>query len=126
MGKILLLEPEKENVRRLVFLLHLAGYKCTVAHTPDEVLNWLRSETYLNAQFDLLLLGSGPDSQSLEQLFAGLKELPSLPVICLQRQPQIDRQLLPEGVISCPSEDLIWTLDQQLQPTANNQEMRGT
>jgi|GEM_PF-1929455 len=111
MSNILLFEPRKDQVRRLIFLLRLAGHECTVAYTTDEAVNWLRSDKYLLARFDLLLLGSVAERAVLILLLDEIRRQRSIPVVCLQRKSDEQPGELPAGISWCQPEDLISTLN---------------
>jgi CheY-like chemotaxis protein len=117
MSTILLYEPQKDQIRRLIFLLRLAGHECTVAHTADETVNWLRADKFLETRFDLLLLGSDPEPSILDLLLAEVQEPGGMPVVCLYRHAGEQPPTLPDGIVGCRPEDLISTLDECLIET---------
>jgi CheY-like chemotaxis protein len=115
MGNILLFEPNKDQVRRLIFLLRLSGHSCTVAYTSDEALNWLRTGQFLESRFELLLLGSQPEPATLELLLKASRAGGEIPVICLRKNPGDPLAGGSAGLVFCQPEALIATLGQWVQ-----------
>lgn len=124
MSNILILEPQKDQVRRLIFLLRLAGHECTVAYTIEEAVNWLRAEQFLDTKIELLLLGSHPERSALNLLLKELQNRQKVPVVCLRRNMNDQPEDGHEGIAYCQPEELISTLSDCLPETdafrANN------
>ena len=110
MSNILIYEPHKEQVRRLIFLLRLAGHDCTVAYTADEAVNWLRADKFLETGFDLLLLGADPEQAILDLLSEEAQGRREIPLVCLRRYESKHGEVLPTGITYCQPENLISTL----------------
>ncbi len=58
MKRIIYFNPDSKKRSEMRFLAELASISYIVANTQEELLNWLRSAPYLDAEFDALLLGS--------------------------------------------------------------------
>jgi len=112
MSHILLFEPKKDQVRRLIFLLRLSGHNCTIAYTLEETLNWLKTKQLLENGFDLLLIGSNAESVAQVALLNEVQSKKPIPVICLQDKPAgIQVQELPDRVEYCQPEELMSKLN---------------
>lgn len=110
MSNILVLEPQKDQVRRLIFLLRLSGHECTVAYTVEEAVNWLRAEQFLDTKIELLLLGSHFEQSALNLLLIELQNHQDIPVICLQRDMSTQSEDRHVDMAYCQPEELIATL----------------
>lgn len=58
MYNILVLDPLIDSTDQLHFLLKLAGYKCTLAHSVDEILNCIGIAKVTAETIDLIIIDS--------------------------------------------------------------------
>ena len=119
---ILIYEPNCEQMRHLVFQLHLANISCTHARTAAEAINWLSAHRLQLSTFVLLLICSFSQTEPEQRLLMALDDL-SLPVIFLQREDTPRAELLGQNGIICHPEDLLNCLDDYLtQPLIRQKE----
>ncbi len=115
MPTLLLFEPDRSRVPQLVFMLKLAGFKCTVAVTFEECLNWLQASGLLNVKFDLLILsGTAPTAEELQQL-AETARLNAVATVCIRGRHQRAATMIRErGVTWCRPKELIQCVKEEL------------
>jgi len=119
MSHILLFEPKKDQVRRLIFLLRLSGHNCTIAYTLEETLNWLKTKQLLENGFELLLIGANAEMEAQKTLLKEAQSKNPLPVVCLQDKPAGNHdQELPDGIEYCQPEELMSKLNDCLPITS--------
>ncbi len=107
MTHILMLEPNRENVPHLVFLLKLAGIRCTVARNLEEVVNWLSAHRLMVAHFDLVLLNSLSGLDPEKKLLDDITGSTTVPLVYVQRDGSYLPQISGEGIILCHPDNLL-------------------
>ena len=117
MHNILLFETNQEKIQQLVFLLKLADIRCTVARTPEEVLNWVSACRMMVTSFDLVLLNSLQGSGLDNMLLTELCEVKTAPVVCVRRQDVPPSIFLIHPVVTCHPDNLLECLKEQLVTT---------
>ncbi len=107
MKRILLLEPNRDHVPHLIFLLKLVDIQCTVARSVEEAINWLSAAKMMVVHFDLVLWSSfpglGPEMKMLERIINSS----TVPVVYLQREGSYLPQIPGDGVIICNPANLL-------------------
>ena len=107
MNHILLLEPNREHVPHLVFLLKSSDIQCTVASSFDEVINWLSAARMMVAHFDLVLLnslqGSGPEKKLVNRMVGST----TVPVVYVQREGSSLPHIPGDGITICHPDNLL-------------------
>ncbi len=107
MKHILLLEPNRDHVPHLIFLLKLADIQCTVARCVEEAVNWLSAAKMMVAHFDLVLWNSFPGIGPEKDLLTEIADSTTIPVVYLQREGSYLPHIPSDGIIICHPDNLL-------------------
>ena len=115
MKDILLFEPNHERARQLIFLLHMAEIRCTLAKSPDETLNYISAQRLKIINFDLLLLGTSKGLKQDSELYAEVAGMSTVPVVSVScDSDDCVCKSWAASVVSCTPENMLECVKQQL------------
>ena len=114
MSNILLLEPNREKVPNLVFLLKLADIQCTVARSVEEALNWLSAYRLKVISFDLFLVNSLSGDELEKQLLTEASSFTTVPIVGVQRDDLSRFEYQGHEIIICQPNNLLNCLKKHL------------
>jgi len=115
---ILIYDPHCEQVKPLIVMLQLANMSCTYASTAPEAMNWLAAHRLQVMTFDLVLLCSFHQTELEHQLLMDLQAL-ALPVVFLQREDTLSKNVPDKKSITCYPDDLLDCLNDCLTSTTH-------
>lgn len=105
MNHILLFEPNREKIPRLILLLKRLCMSCTVARTMDEVLSWFSANKLDLTRFDLVLFNDCLAGHYRDTPYTTLLDQAGVPVVHVQSHEHCGFPPQAE-VISCHPNDI--------------------